>query len=766
MNYKGLYDVNYKTLLGRPYVFLFIRNEDGTKEVKTITDFRPYIYINPEDIDAINENEYLSQKIHEISDKFYKTIFGKDVAKVTLKTPSDTYYIRQVLGLSQTYEADILFSLRYCIDEIGEVESTKYKILYFDIETDTEHGFSTKEDPTEPIISISAYDNYSEKIVTFVWRADQEGRKEGDIYYYDNEEEMLQGFLYYWKHQDVDIITAWNLGFDIGYLVARLRELGMSTEKLGEVKVRENKEVEIFGKVMFDLLKGYRKMHFGELKSYALGNIAQDELGDKKEKVYNTGDVWRKDLAKLISYNRKDVELIYKIDNKCKLVSIFDDIKRFAGVRNINDCFFASRIHETKIMKKYRNVVFPNKPPFVEKSEETMIKGAFVKEPIPGLYHNVICIDAKSLYPSIIYTFNLSTEMVDDSGMQINRIKVKQSPKGIMPSMIKELIELKDEMKKKVAGTGQNISDKMFAIKTFINSFYGVNALTSFRLYNKEIAENITFLGREITQKCSELVEKEFGYKVVYNDTDSLFINLGKKEKNIIEIGKKIEKYLDVNINKIVQDKYQVVDSTIHMEFEKVYESIILQKKKRYAGRVIWEDGEEKDKITIAGMAARRSDTPEISKIMQTNLFDMILKGKTKDYCVGYVTGLILNMINGGISIEDIAQPVKLNMDIEKYKIQNTPKIRGVKWSNENLGTSFKTGTKFKMIYVEHPETNVVCFEEEEQIKDLVIDYKLQLEKCVFQKIKPIFETLGWDDDYLYLQTYSKNKLTEPTDKT
>ncbi|GAH30628.1 unnamed protein product, partial [marine sediment metagenome] len=62
---------------------------------------------------------------------------------------------------------------------------------------------------------------------------------------------------------------------------------------------------------------------------------------------------------KLISYNRKDVELVYKIDEKCKLISIFDDIKRYAGVRNLNDCFFASRIHETRMMKKYRDVVFP-----------------------------------------------------------------------------------------------------------------------------------------------------------------------------------------------------------------------------------------------------------------------------------------------------------------------------------------------------------------------------------------------------------------------
>ncbi len=748
MKYEGLYDVNYKVISNKPYICLFIRNKDGTKTKKIIKDFRPYIYINPEDIDIINSNKFLSQKCVDISNTCYKTLFGKDVMKIILNIPSDAYHIKK--ALSETYESDVLFSLRYCIDEIEEVEPTNYKIMYFDIETDTEQGFPDSRKPINPIISISAMDNYSKNNITFVWRSDQKERVEQNTYYYNNEIDMLKAFINYWKEQDCDIITAWNLAFDIGYLIVRARSLNINIDELGEVKLKQNEEniqidnIEIFGKVLFDLLIAYKRMHSGELKSYSLNNIAKDELDEQKEKVYNTGDVWRQDLDRFISYNKKDVDLIYKIDNKCKLVNIFDDMKRFSGVRNINDCYSASRIHETKIMRRFRNIVFPNKPPFND--EERDLSGVLLKEPIPGLYSNVICIDAKSLYPSVIYTFNLSTEMINKDGIDINGTKILQSPKGVMPQIIKELIQLKDNMKKKVVGTGQSVSDKMNAIKGFINSFYGVNALSSFRLFNKDIAKNIILLAREITEKCSEFVEEEYGYKVIYNDTDSLFIKLNDGD-DAIKIGKEIEKFLDEKINKYCMDKYKVIDSTIHMEFEKVCSKIMLQKKRRYAYLLTWNDGKQKDEIKIAGMAARRGDTPNISKEMQNKLFDMILRDSTKKDILLFIDNLINDILNNKISKEEVAQPVKLNTDIKEYKT-NLPKLKGVKWSNKNIKTNFSAGNKFKLIYVIHPETDVVCFEEEFQIEGINIDWNKQLDKCVFQKIKPIFEVLGWDKDY------------------
>lgn len=766
--HKGLYQVQYRSVDYKPTIYLFYRNEDRTKTVKKITDFQSYFYIR---------DDVLSRKRHDSIVRTelvsYPTIFGEKVVRCFTKKPSDVYNIREFYRsidyknpYKYLYEADILHDLRYMIDNIDNMEGSDYRVLILDIETDCLHGFPDKENPIEPIICLSLKDSYTKKNICFAWREDVEPHQEDNIMYFNKEEDMLNAFMNYWYSLDGDIVTGWNLGFDMGYLLARLEKLQLNYARLsniqdniyqGAITIRPKGEIEIMGMVLFDGLRAYRKMHFGELNSYSLNNVAHDELGEEKDKVYNTGEVWREDLKKLINYNLKDVELTWKIIEKAKLIDIFEDIKNFSGVRNINDCFFASRIHETRIMKKYKDkLVFPTKKPFQEKSEETRIKGGFVREPVVGLHDNVIVLDFKSLYPSLIYTFNLSTEMIDQTGIDLgNGVKMKLHPKGIMPSMIKELVQLKDDMKKKVAGTGQNLSDKMFAIKTFINSFYGVNALTSFRLYNKDVAESITYLGRTFINTLSDYIEKELDYKVVYNDTDSMFVKV-----NSVKDGEFILKKVNEKVQEILKTKYNLSDSNMKVEFEKMFRRLILQTKKRYAGLINWEDGEEKDIIKIAGMAARRSDTSALSKRIQKHILDTILRGGSKEEVINYIRDIINKIINNEITKEELAIPTKLNNKIEDYKVQNIPKVRGVKWSNKNLKTQFSAGQKFLMVYVIHPETDVVCFEEEDQLKDLKIDKETMIDKVVMLKIQEIFNAIGWEIDLKILSLFIKNKIS------
>lgn len=771
MIYEGLFQCQQKLVDGEPIIFLSQRLKSGIKEVKQVRGFEPYYYVSSKAF----ASKAPSEKVIRAEDESLSTIFGESVVKCYTKTPHDIYYSRAWYKKGEgqdcwddLYESDIMYDLRYMIDEVDDVKEINLRVLTFDIETDVSHGFPKKDNPIEPITCISLHDNYSQQIQTFVWREDIKVRKEvvddGVVFYYNNEVEMLKDFIRAWRRINPDILTAWNIGFDIGYLLARMKYLKLGWHVLSSVDVPEpvfqhtKGDTEILGVVVFDMLRAYKKMHFGELQSYSLNNVAHDELGVGKEKIMDFGDLWRDDLKHLIEYNRKDVDLVVRIDNKAKLIKIFDDIKRFAGVRNINDCFYASRIHETRIMKKYRGkYIFPSKAPFLQKSKDTMIKGAFVKDPDAGLHDNVVVLDFKSLYPSIIYTFNLSKEMISEDGIEINGIKIRQEEKGIMPSMIKELVQLKDDMKKKVAGTGQSVSDKMFAIKTFINSFYGINALPSFRLYDKRIAESITYLGREIITDCSKFVES-LGFKVVYNDTDSMFIKVGDEA---LKDGNNILSQLNGHL-KTILDKYGIKESTMKIELEKVFDRIILQTKKRYAGLITWED-EPVDKIKIAGMAARRSDTPRASKMIQKKMLDIILRGGTKQQAVGYVTKVIGDIVNNNICHSEIALPVKLQTPIEEYKVQNSPKIRGVRWSNKFLGTSFRAGSKFLMIYVKDEDTDVVCFEQVDQLNNIKIDMVTMVDKVVFQKIKQLFEVLGWGDDYSRLLNSTNNKIRGQT---
>lgn len=634
MNYEGLYATEYKIINGEPIIFLFQRLENGEKKVEQIKGFKPYFYVDSE---ALAHNG-ISNKIVYIEPQEYITIYSNKVRKCYVNKPSDIYYAREFYEQQDLYESDVLFNERFMINCVDEIKKTSYMIATIDIETDVSKSFPKWETPVEPIICISIHDNYSDKIKTFVWREDLEKKEENDIYYFNNEIEMLTEFLNYWHTLNPDIICGWNLiSFDIKYLLNRMKLLNINYQKLspmdssnfdviinketGEdtnksVIIRPKGEPSILGITLFDALTAYKRLTFGEMTSFSLGNVAELTLGEKKDKQFNTGEVWRKDIDSLIKYNRHDVDLTLKIEAKKKLITLFDEIRRFSGCANLSDCFFMSRVHDIRMLKKYKDkYVFPSKAAYKEKTEEERIEGAWVMSK-PGLYDNIAMLDYSGLYPNIIKTFNLSPEMISEDGVEINGVKIRQDKVGIMPSLIDDLLQLKNDLKKQIAGTGQDLRDAMFVVKIFVNSIWGIFALNSFRMYDKRLANNVTFLGRYLIKKATKIIEEEFKYEVVLNDTDSCAIVIPEGKDAITE-GNKIKDRINQVLEQDIPTEFKVQKSTIKIEFEKVCKRMLLHKKKHYAGWITWEDGEEKDYIKHAGLSTRRcivGSTPLILK--------------------------------------------------------------------------------------------------------------------------------------------------------
>ena len=445
---------------------------------------------------------------------------------------------------------------------------------------------------------------------------------------------------------------------------------------------------------------------------------------------------------------------------------MFDDIRRFVCLPNINDCLLFSRIHDTLILRKCHNkFVLPSKKPFNKDYRRTdTFEGGFVMNPVKGMHNNIIVLDLKSIYPNIIYTFNLSPEMItekEDEGVMIGDVRFKQSPKGILADIIKDLLDLKSQLKTDFADKSQDVEGKLFTIKTFINSMYGIIALPTFRLYNLQVAKTVTLLGRNLLSECKKTVENKKGYKVIYADTDSLFIHIDK-DVDLVKEGYDIENIVNEKLIELANE-YKVVDNTLEIEFEKIFNSIIFTTKKRYAGWLVWEKGKVCDNVIVVGFASRRSDSPQLSKELQKNIFDMVLRKKlTEQEVATYVKGLIDKIRAGKISVERIALPTKLNKAVEDYT-SNLPKIRGVQWSNKHLGTNFHAGTKFLMVYVKNPRTDTVCFDDEDQLKDakIEIDWETMVDKVVKQKIKKLFELLDWDFERLTSKDRSLSEFTK-----
>ena len=303
------------------------------------------------------------------------------------------------------------------------------RIGYMDIETECENGFPSIELADQVLNAITiktSYKNDSFDVFTFCTEKAEAVEKNHKVQFYSTEKEMLNGFIAWWRQQDFDIITGWNINFfDIPYLVNRINKLmgkdaandlspwNYITSRKVIIMNKENIAYEIAGIGILDYLDLYKKFTFVNRESYRLDYIATVELGEKKASFegFNTiQDLYKKDFNKFIEYNYHDVLLIEKLEKKMKLLQLAVDLTYSCKV-NFNDVFSQVRMWDCIIyyhlMKK--NIVIPQRR-IKDQDKNTQFTGAYVKEPIVGLHKWIVSFDLDSLYPSLIQLFNISPE--------------------------------------------------------------------------------------------------------------------------------------------------------------------------------------------------------------------------------------------------------------------------------------------------------------------------------------------------------------------
>jgi DNA polymerase elongation subunit (family B) len=240
------------------------------------------------------------------------------------------------------------------------------------------------------------------------------------------EYDLLGKFLTVWQSKQFapDVITGWSIEFfDIPYMVNRITKLlgkkeaeklspwGILEERMIEVNGKENQVFIPVGIAVLDYLQLYRKFKFETQESYRLDYIASSELGERKLD-YSEHDsllgLYKNDYQKFIEYNIRDVDLVYKLEEKLKFIEQVFALAYDAKV-NYVDTLTTVRPWDV-IIHNYlmeRNIVVPQN---VHQEVDEQIVGGYVKEPRPGMYRWVVSFDLNSMYPHLIMQYNISPE--------------------------------------------------------------------------------------------------------------------------------------------------------------------------------------------------------------------------------------------------------------------------------------------------------------------------------------------------------------------
>ncbi len=785
----------YQVENNKPVIYLFCR-EGKVRTLKKISSFEPYFYVLKNERNKIKGLKQDSQ--------IYKSLHGEEVIKLYTVLPSDVPEMRQ--SYSKTFEADILFPTRYVIDEVDSLEPFETKTMFIDIETNS-HG--KVPDPMSAVEEIFCLSCHSDNVYTsFVWREDlTEGTQHQlngetlvEIRYFKHEKEMLADFLKYIRVEDPDVLTGWNFSrFDIPYIVNRLKRLGLNYNELSPMnsvyirdeEIAKGNGVIIKGLSILDLYDVYKHMTVqqkGQEESYKLDYIGKKVIGiGKNESTENIRFLWKNEIDRLLKYNINDCLLTVEIDKKMKLIDFMDEMRRLAFC-NIEDCLSAGRTVDSYILRMFHNkVVFPTKI----KHESHTYEGAIVENNGIGVYKNVVVFDIKSLYPSSIYTLNLSPETISDiekpGYISIDKVYVLQEPKGIIPQVIgtlfKDRARYKELMKSEEFESPQyKVYDaRQYSIKTLLNAIYGQTAYMNSRIYDVRVAETTAAIGRKILQWNKEFLE-ELDYHVIYMDTDSNHFILDE-EIDIQQI-ELIRWLLNESYSKFAEG-LGAKEHIFSVEFEKIYRRAFYgSAKKRYAGAICYKDGKEVDKLETWGLETKRSDASQLTKTIMSTVLDMLLRqDKEKDEIIRYIGNEIDRIRTGNYKFSEIGMPKGITKELHEYGTKMTlgkdghvrsragitANIRGAIYAVKVLGLDLSN--KPKMIYIkglpnhlparykfahaneaEEKIVDTLCFDEDFQVPaGTIVDIELMLQKTVRYKLAPIFEALKWpmrDLDY------------------
>ena len=524
---------------------IFVREVKNGKKDARKNDFHPTMFIK-----AKGESKY-------------KSLFGDTLEPIKFGDINDAKeFMDKYKGVENfPIYGNESYAYQYITENYPtevDYDISQLTILTIDIETSSENGFPSVDNPIEEVLLITLQDNITKKITTF-------GAKKFDVndikhissknnYEYvkcRDEADLLSTFLRFWQMASPDIVTGWNTTFfDLPYLTQRIRRI------LGEERVkdlspwrivrdrvitkngRENLSVDILGVSNLDYIDLYKKFTYATQESYKLDYIAQQELGRKKlETQYETfKEHYTEDWQSFVEYNVVDVELVDALEDKMKLIELIITMAYDAKC-NFTDIFSAVRTWDCILYNHLwnKNIIVQPK----EHKEGRTIVGAYVKEPVPGKYDWVVSFDAASLYPSIIMQYNMSPETmvnmtVDCSpdqlltgadytdtlhqhqvAMAANGYCYTRGTQGLFPEIVEKIFTERVFYKKKMIAAQQEYektkdpqqvkliskyNNIQMARKIQLNSLYGAWANQYFRFYDDRIAEGITLTGQYIIQ--------------------------------------------------------------------------------------------------------------------------------------------------------------------------------------------------------------------------------------------------------------------------
>lgn len=808
-------NVALSTSDNKPEVRFYGRNEEGEKFCAVDDSVQDYFWILEGDPTSLEGFEMETPqglcRVEKVEVK-KKLLKGDEVSatKVWVNNPLLTKYLVSALkkkdDYSGFYEHDIPFIQKYLIDRgiksfhsvsvtgkevpkagfkvdkkirIKTVESTNQKsfqpiVLSFDIETYNPrkeffvHG--------NEIIAVSLKSNKGvSKVIT--WKKFEGGR---DVEFVKDEAELLKKFFQTVKEADPDIIVGYNSdSFDFPSILNRAEKLGVksavgwSGNKPRTVRSSSGAAVWVDGIAHLDIYAFFARVMHDRLKTdvLSLDRVSKELLEEEKkdldyEKIQK---LWESNNPKdICEYCLVDSELTLKLFQK--IFPLLNEISKITFKQAFHACRSTyGKLVESYLLKESKSMgeLRLNKPSIkqaVQRRRRTF-EGGYVHEPKPGLYENLAVFDFRSLYPSIIISHNISPSSLmkgePEEGHKVpgEECWFAKKPVGVISRVLKELIDRRVGVKRIIkdvdpSSTQHAILDaRQYALKVIANSFYGYLGFPRSRWYSLPCANAVTSYGRHYIQDIIKKAKEE-DFKVIYADTDSVFLY---KKKSFFKSAKKTyQEFLD-EIN-------EELPGVMKMDFEGLFKrGLFISKKSGGRGaKKKYALLDENDELVIKGFEYVRRDWSPLAKKLQLKVLKKVLTNKSVEDAVKIVKQKVRELVEGNTPLKELIISVQLKKSLDDYESIGPHVSAALKAKNE--GYFVRKGMLIKYVVTEGEGSisDRSFIYEQAKKEGLKYDSKYYIYKQVLPSVKRILNALSVEEkDYLPRKEKGQEELTK-----
>jgi DNA polymerase I len=761
-----LADLNSDFLLGKEVVYLWCISEDGER-ILLIDDSAEnfFFLVTAENVlpeEAIKKvlpeaNRHGISRM-EVCDK---KLLGKSVkaVKVVVDRSDD---IERVVGkleklklFQKAYENDIRMTTRYLLEKRitpsswfeAELEEDSNLPNIPNFKTFKVKSIEPLEDRVIPSLRIIAVHilkvsekgspkpEYDPVVTISILTSDGEFKQ----YRYDGESDkkLIEDFVNFIKSYDPDIILGYKITEDWGYLVERSKRLDALLE-VGRNYAKPHTSVfghvSITGRICIDLFHDARDNP--QLTEYALDEYARSlglkvnpQIPEYKYYEYLSNPSKREELFK---QSEECAKLIYTIWSM--MGDFIIQLSQLTGIP-MDHVLTASSGHRAEsylIREAYS--IGELIPPKVEKPYVSYA-GGLVLQPQKGGYENVSVLDFSSMYPSIMLKYNISPDTYVPSGEHCDDCfispesghRFRKDYRGVYTSMLQNLIETRKAIREKLKSVREGSIDyrildaRQKVLKILANTLYGYAGWIGARWYLREVAESVAEWGRYTIRTAMEKA-KQIGLKIIYGDTDSLFVIDGNRLEELV---KWVEKELGMEAR-----------------IDKFYKRIIFtEAKKRYGG--LLEDGT----LEVVGLEVVRGDWAEIAKETQLGVLKIMLETMDTSKAISYVRNIIADTKNGKVEMEKLVIWKRMTKPPEAYEVRAPHVLAALELSKR--GWRIDVGDKIGYVVTRGTSKIGERAKPYQLVEKKDIDYEYYVENQIIPAAMRILEVFGVDEQTL-----------------